>query len=156
LDAFPAIASFGATLADLIKAHDALEKRFDVAPHAGDIIWSIYQEIGTRRQDARTLSQLHFSQADFLRKEGRNNRTILEAAHRQFLLANREAFEECRISVTGIPDDRRCDACSKLDGQLFSFPEALEQLPVPRLCVSEEGCRCSYMAEPDPRWFGSQ
>lgn len=53
-----------------------------------------------------------------------------------------------RVRVISSKDNRTCQECANLNGKVFTIDEALEKMPLPNLCTSEEGwCRCTYTYE---------
>ena len=169
LDEFFNLAQNGARAVDLVPTYLELEKSNGVAPRAADLIWSIYNRLllpasprgilgrlvpPKARTDAE-LCQVYLAMAGFLRGEGKDNRHVTEQWHTHFL---RSVQSDCGLApsdrvirVIGVEDERQCEPCRSLEKRRMTISEALEELPAPRICTSEEGyCRCCYGYDPFP------
>lgn len=76
-------------------------------------------------------------------------RNVLDyAQNRATLLGLKKQGMVKRVKVCSSRDDRTCEKCKSLDGKVFTIDEALEKMPLPDWCNSEEGwCRCAYTYE---------
>jgi len=113
----------------------------------GDIIWGLIGQEklnAARKGDWQTIKSLTNSQARYLYEAGREYFHIQQEAMKTELQGvSAQGFTHVKIVASG--DDRTCEKCKSQDGMVFTIEEALEKMPLPVKCNSEEGwCRCVY------------
>ena len=117
-----------------------LSKEVQRASQAGD--WS-------------ALSSAHGQQARILHTEGRPHHHLSVESMRFGLMAMqvRGLAETFNLQLTTCQDERVCDYCASLDGNLYTIEEALKEMPIPGTkCINEASdiphsgfCRCIYI-----------
>jgi hypothetical protein len=146
------LTELGMSDADFQRHKKTLGGRFGQKPSDGDVIWSLFQQAANRAMKSGELQQLkmlYFEMALFLYHEGRDFfRTLQESAKMELMRYKHMDFvKDVQIHTSG-----GCDACQKLEGQMFGIEEALRTMPVRcRECTFDFAgtgqpgwCRCWY------------
>ena len=101
-------------------------------------------ETASRAGDWQTLAQAYRGQASILRIEGRNSASVEKEAIRCEL----RSFQQTRIKKVRVltsQDERVCQHCQPLEGEIFGVKTALKKMPIPpEHCPN---CRCIYTPE---------
>jgi len=76
---------------------------------------------------------------------GREYFPVLQAAQKEELQRELARGFTTHVKILTARDDRTCEKCKSLDGMVFPISEAIEKMPLPVKCDSDEGwCRCAY------------
>lgn len=51
-----------------------------------------------------------------------------------------------KVTILTCNDNHVCPQCAKLEGTVLTLKKAMEKLPIPNHCTSDDGCRCRYAA----------
>jgi hypothetical protein len=130
------------------------ETRFrEMAARAGsslsprDVFWSLAEDAardGRRREDWWHVSRVRWGQARLLCEEGADCMPLMREGSKFELLSYQQQGIK-RVGILSSGDDRICDGCRAHNGRRMSITQALEALPIPNDCCSEEHwCRCSW------------
>lgn len=140
-------------------AHDSTRKKLAMQlksePSDRDIIWALFNslvltEIG--KKDYFHLQAIYYQMALFLNATGRNSTQMLKLSNKMQLLFLQQQSPKAKVRIMG--GDDSCESCKKIDGQVFTFEEALKQMPLPHPNCSfslfndkHSFCRCLYVVD---------
>lgn len=104
-----------------------------------------------REGDFFGLGTKYYEMADFLEKEGKDNRHLRKAGYQMKLRFQTEELN--RIAGSGVVESVEilatsdsCGTCKKLNGKVLSIQEARQKNPIPvEECTHKYGCRCTYL-----------
>jgi hypothetical protein len=113
----------------------------------GDIVWELIgqqKQEAARKNDWQTVSRTTWRQARHLYEAGREYFHVQQAAMKE-QLQGALAQGVTHVKILSSRDDRTCEKCRSQDGMIFTIEEAIEKMPLPVKCNTEEGwCRCVY------------
>lgn len=120
----------------------ALSERFGMRASVNDTLWSLLNGMVATKQ-GNDLQQLYYHMAEIVRSEGRDPNPFIQTAMRLLLEEyQREGIRKVQIFTAN--DDHVCPACQQLAEKIFTIQEALQTMPIPTRCSSQDGCRCRY------------
>jgi hypothetical protein len=133
-----------------------LEKEFEEAERKappketiGDIVWGLLngrKHMAASNNDWQATSSITLAQARLRYELGKDYFPLLQASMKEGLKAELARGFVNYVQIVTSRDDRTCDKCKRQDGLKMSIQEALEKMPLPVKCDSEEGwCRCTYV-----------
>ena len=139
---------------DIIKHLQISEDEFQEAKkktlynqHPKDWVWGFLNEKKqnlARKGDWQSMSRITWQQARIQYTLGKSYFHLLQEAMKE-QLQGESAHGVTHAQVIACKDDRTCKKCASLDGEIFTIKEALEKMPLPVKCDSDEGwCRCAY------------
>ena len=141
----------GVTDRDFDVRERQLAEQWGTDPHPGDVFWSIANEkitaLGSEGQ-WHELSMLYQQMGAHLLDEGKPHRRLQQQAHEAELrhLATLSEWEPEGRRRAVILANACCDACEQLDGQVFTFEEAMDAIPLPPEVCEREWCNCLWSA----------
>jgi len=138
---------------------EILQHRESIASE-GDATWGLFHvalEREMKKGDFHSLEMLYYSMALFLDRERRDFKPLLAEANRCKVRSIQQLAGESPGIIKGVEiASGGCDACEAMDGQRFTFDEALRTDPLPcagcttYLNSDRPGfCRCRYVAWTD-------
>ena len=138
---------FGITKRKFEISRDELSNKFKTKASVHDTVWYI---LNKWTADNPFTSTTHFAYREMGRliwQEGKDDKPYIEKAlHSQLMYYKLEGVKQVIVENAGGRNDdpSTCPQCAKLHGKKFTIDEAIEKMPIPRSCISESGCRCSY------------
>lgn len=138
---------FGVTRRRFTLARNRLSERFGTRASVGDTVWSILNEQVAKARNLDTVKWAYYEMERLAEQEGKDSTPYLESALRtelQVLQKDRVRFVRIE-NCDGHPDCFTCPECQKLHGKRLRIQKALREMPIPRSCTSQSGCRCSYV-----------
>jgi RecB family exonuclease len=132
----------------VLQQTEVLAEKFGKEPSFADVAWGVSNKLIIKYPD---LSQgIHFQQALFLHREGRDPTKIRLIDHKKTL----KEYQKSEV-VTGVEvctaGEQSCEHCRKLENKVFTIEEALKDNTLPcKECTfdANEGgfgwCRCCY------------
>ena len=117
-------------------------------------MWSLFSKkliVIAKSGDYRAMSDIYYSQANFLVKEGKNPYEMLHESKKMELLDyKKQGLKKVEISWSG----NACDSCKKLDGKTMTINKAIKSMPLPNKNCSMDvfgkgvsWCRCIYLPQ---------
>lgn len=120
-----------------------LSKKFGLKASVNDTLWRILNSVNTPDKSYQSRKFIYLAMKGILRKEGKKTHEIMVQAHRMDLLDAKENTPNLVAIILTCNDDYVCDECKKLSTMTFTIDEALETMPIPYSCTTEN-CRCGY------------
>jgi predicted RNA-binding Zn-ribbon protein involved in translation (DUF1610 family) len=139
----------GVTRKDFDRHQQELAKQFGLKPVVNDTVWRILNSRIASTRSHQDLRLIYQEMAHLVETEGKDSKPYNVEARKHELLEIREGGFWNRATIQTANDDLVCPACRKLAKKTCSIDEALQTLPIPNLCQSERGCRCSYGIDTD-------
>jgi hypothetical protein len=115
------------------KPLDAVPRWKEECPHCGGPVFV---------RDGKPVTKKRAEEIDH--RNGNNRRLTPEVARRD-LLRYKASGVVVAVEIRSPLDKQTCYDCTQLHGQRFTINEALEHMPIPTACQSENGCRCVYV-----------
>ena len=145
--------NYGITESDFDKMEDTLTKRFGKEAPARDIIWRLFNQVIFKTNDLATLSGIYYEMALFANEEGKDSFRQRELSTKMSLIQLKQqaqgVAERVEIVTAG---EQSCPECQKLSRKIFTFDEALKEMPIPnKKCThrfnknQKPFCRCLYV-----------
>jgi hypothetical protein len=145
--------NYGITEADFDKTKDILTKKFGKEAPVRDVIWGLFNQVIFRTNDPATLSSIYYEMALFVNEEGKDSFRQRELSTKMSLIQLKQqtqgVAEKVEIVTAGA---QSCPECQKMSGKIFTFEEALNEMPVPnKNCTfkfskdKKSFCRCLYV-----------
>ena len=133
-----------------------LEKEFEEAERKApqnqttrSIVWALLndrKQKAARSSDRQTMSSVSLAQARLLYELGEDYFALLQVSMKEELQHALATGVVRRAQIVTSRDDRVCEKCKSLDRKVFTIGEAMDKMPLPVKCDSEEGwCRCAYV-----------
>jgi hypothetical protein len=122
---------------------DALRKQWGFKPKINDVIWRFLNSRLSIPSDYFTNKIIFLEMARLVLNEGKDPKQYLAEAAKQELLEIK-ASQVKQVSVYTVNDNFVCSECRKLEKETFTVESALINLPIPKNCTNQDGCRCSY------------
>jgi len=146
------VRSLGFSVHDFEIAEQALRQGpdDDVLPSA--VFWRVMQK---SYEDARALDHWHTltlidaHRALLIKGEGGDFRAAREASSSheiQEIMALGSVFSSRSVSAVKVVSGGCCPPCDALDDRCYSFSQALNELPIPRVCTAS-WCTCTWVAQ---------
>jgi hypothetical protein len=131
------------------KHRKALAKEFGFEPSPNDVRWRILNSMVGATRDYNDLKFIYLELGHIASEEGKDTTPYITEALRCELLAIKANMGDWtyRIHIHTSNDHLVCSACREAAEKSYSIEEALEHMPIPSLCQSEHGCRCTYSAK---------
>ena len=139
----------GITRKEFERHRQQLAKQFGFEPAINDTVWRILNNRIASTQSHQDLRLVYQEMARLVKMEGKDPTPYSAKARTQELLEIKEGGLWNRVTIHTANDDLVCPACRELAKKTFPIDEALRTLPIPNLCQSERGCRCSYGIDTD-------
>lgn len=119
-----------------------------------DLIWALSNELlheYGKSDDFFNMKMLYFEMAYFQKDSHNEFFHLLQESKKMELYDIKKRFADdpdCKVFI--ISGETDCDACRKLNGQIYSIDEALENMPIPpKKCSHNDGwCTCCYTVSP--------
>ena len=135
---------------------DNYKKNFKFEVSDSDVIWSLLNNLlqkNMKENNLGNLSSIYSHMALILSKAGKDCFEYSQQARKMELLRYQHLRSEIIIGVKILTMGcNSCEACQKLDGQVFTIEEALEKMPIPcKECTNMlfndkyPFCRCGYI-----------
>jgi len=104
-----------------------------------------------KENDLFGLAITYYEMADFLNKEGKDNKHLRKIGYQIKLKLQPKELKSYtdsgvlgKVEILACKDS--CDACKNLNGKIFSIKEAELKNPIPvEDCIHKYGCRCVYL-----------
>ena len=122
----------------------SLAKEWGSQPSVNDAVWRILNERVVKVRDLQDRKILYLEMSMVARDEGKDPQPYLAESAKCELLDMKESSWIKKVQVETCNDDEVCPACKKLAAKPIPIDKALAELPIPKLCQNEEGCRCWY------------
>jgi len=140
------LAQFGITKNDLKKTRQILSEQFGVLASINDTVWRILNNQVIARNSFHTIEIAYYEMARLASMEGKDPMPYCShALQLQLNQLKSEGVKTVKIVGYGMRSDSSCEKCKLLHGETFDMEIALQDLPIPRLCENEFGCKCSYI-----------
>lgn len=137
--------SLGISQSKLSKQLAATRERLGPRATVNDAVWEALNLLVIEQKDPQDRSQVYWEMAQLAESEDKNPRPYLEESSRQQLLGIAESGVISMVQIRTAHDEAVCHNCRNLSGVTYTIQQALEELPVPRQCTNERGCRCWYV-----------
>ena len=138
------LSRFGITRGQLERQRASLAKEWGFQPSMNDAVWRILNERVTRVRRHQDRQMLYDEMGMLARSEGKDPIPYLVEARKCELLDMKGSSWIKRVRVLTCNDSGVCPACKKLAAKSIPIDKALAELPIPKLCQNEKGCRCWY------------
>jgi hypothetical protein len=117
-----------------------LTKQFGFKPASNDVVWRILNVLVGKGDYHAYLEMARIAEM-----EGKDSNPYLEKFAKCTLLEMMEDGFVTHVRTNTCNDQYVCKNCKILSQKKIPINEALEYMPIPRLCTGEK-CRCSYVA----------
>ncbi len=139
----------GVTDQDFHVRERQLIEQWGAEPRPGDVFWSLANEqialLGSERR-WHELSMLYREMGLHLLDDGSPHHRLQRLAHeaelKHLLAGSQWGLEGRRRAV--ILANACCNVCERLDGQVFTFDEAVDAMPLPSEDCQRDWCNCSW------------
>jgi len=144
------LAQFDITRRSFNKHRQRLSKQFGFLAPVNDTVWRILNLQVSRAQSFHAIQMAYREMARLASREGKDPKPYTTEALRTQLneLKSRGTKTVVIVNVGRRGDEpHTCQKCRALYSKSMNIDTALATMPVPTVCESETGCRCSYIAE---------
>jgi len=148
---------FGASEKRYEHEHKKLSEQFGFEASVGDTLWRLMNSLLSEQVKMFKLVSLYLKMAGFLEDEGKDPAPMVEQAmslQRRINQGEVRGFkrlmgevENMRVVIHTSNDEVVCDPCREASSRTYSMDEFLEKMPIPDVCESKYGCRCSPNAK---------
>ncbi len=147
------IEALGLTVADYETTEAELTKQFGTRPNPGDVYWRVANEqvmrLGDPRINGYEMQQIRSQMARHSKEEGRSAVHIQKLGHKERLWYEKASLADyagddgspwrARVSANAC-----CDVCEELDGRIYTFDQAIEEMPIPPDGCTRGWCNCGW------------
>ena len=146
IEGFYRLEPHGVTKKDFEKHINKLEAKYGSKPPINDVVWSILNELVSKRKNPSELSMIYDEMASFAQSEGKDPKPYQTQANKlQLIEYSHDDFVK-QVEISIIEDAACCDYCLSMANKKFPIKKAIKEMPIPGDCTSEHGCRCNYVA----------
>ena len=130
------------------KQREVLRDKFKIEPSPSDVAWGVSNQLIMKYPEV--ARGIHFQQALFLQKEGKNPTKIRLLGFKEELIGYKKSgvLDKVEVLTAG---EGACDNCKKLANKIFTIQEALDNEILPcKECLFDKNeggygwCRCCY------------
>lgn len=129
-----------------------LSKSYGFEAPPRDAVWGVMNALVSKQRDLRDLERLYFLMGVFVSEEGKDPKPFIDEAMKVKETAIRQEatrykkdrlYSTGRITIKTCNDEHVCKACRKAASHTYTVDEFLKKMPIPTVCESPNGCRCS-------------
>ncbi|MDY6876175.1 MAG: hypothetical protein SWK90_08250 [Chloroflexota bacterium] len=138
------LGAFGITRQAFNQHREQLAEQFGFQPSVNDTVWRVLNLLVASTADHSQAKILYNEMVHLVRSEGKDPKPYLVEAAKHELLSLKESGVVSRVRVNTVNDGLVCSKCRALAEKTFTIEQALNDMPIPNACESEDGCRCWY------------
>ena len=139
------LGEWGVTLREFDKHRAKLTEELGRQATVNEAAWGLLHQLAKDLRHHCGQRVVFAEMAHLARVEGQDpNPHVAEALRAELRALKKDGFYRT-VQVLVHDDDATCATCRELADKIFPLDEALAQMPIPAICQSKHGCRCTYL-----------